>query len=288
MNVVKLIKDSLGKMTKSEYKVATYCLGNLNNFAFDTLDVVAAKIDTSTTSVIRFCRKLGFEGFKGFQEAVRSGFKYQPNLPDKFRRTVNIGSSDELLVRTVQQNIACIEQTFEELSHERINDAVSRISTAKRVFAFGMKESFALAHYAYTRLLTVRKNVCILNAGYNGEIETILSMNNQDVCLVFLFHRYTKQALQVLDMLKKQGVFVILVTSPPFDEVQDSASILIPCYVDSNGIKNSAIAPVCLADYLCNAVAVINGDEALDYMKQSEKLFEEFSVLKKPLRGSAL
>ena len=84
-----------------------------------------------------------------------------------------------------------------------INDAVSHISTAKRVFTFGMKESFALAHYAYTRLLTVRKNVCVLNAGYNGEIESILSMNKDDVCVAFVFHRYTKQALQVLDMLKK-------------------------------------------------------------------------------------
>ena len=92
MNIVNTIKNSLDSMTKSEYKVAVYCLSNLKNFAFDTLDIIAGKIEVSTTSVIRFCRKLGFTGYKSFQDEVRSGFKYEPDLPDKFRRNLENNS----------------------------------------------------------------------------------------------------------------------------------------------------------------------------------------------------
>jgi len=279
LSVVKTIKDSLKDMTKSEYQVATYCLGNLNDFAFDTLDVIAEKIGTSTTSVIRFCRRLGFPGYKSFQEQVRADFKERPGLPEKFQRARTEHFSNELLTRTVEQNVNCIEKTFRELPYERVHDAVTRLQRAKRVFTFGMRESFALAHYAYTRLLTVRENVSILNAGYNGELESLLSLTKEDVCLVFLFHRYTRQSLQILEILKQQGVPVILITSAPVDAVQDKATVLLPCYVDASGIKNTAVAPICLSDCLFNAVATENGDAALAHMKQAEALFRENLVI---------
>lgn len=275
MNIVSKIKDNLEKMTKSEYKVALYCLGNLKDFAFDTLDVIAEKIETSTTSVIRFCRRMGFSGYKGFQDEVRSGFKYEPDLPDKLKRTLNNNNGDKLIAKTVENGITCIEKTFRELPEERFYDSINVLDNCKRIFCFGMKESFALAHYAYTRFLTVRNNVFMLSAGYNGEIESILSLNKNDVCIFFLFHRYTKHSLKILEMLKKQGVVVILVTSPPFDLVKDSADILLPCCVDADGIKNSSLAPVCLTDCLCNVLAVAGGEKALEYMKKSETLFKE-------------
>lgn len=278
MNIVDEIKKNLNDMTKSESQIAGYCIGNLNDFAFDTLDVVAEKIGTSTTSVIRFCRKMGFDGFKSFQTEIRAGFKYQPSLPDKFQRTAGVDISDGLLDKTVKQNILCIEKTFENIPYERIYQAVDCILNARRVFTFGMKESLAVAHYAYTRILTVRNDVFMLSQGYNFEIESFLSMGKDDVCIVFLFHRYTKQTLKVMDVLKKQGVPIILITSPPCEQINDKADIIIPCYVEADGIKNSAVSPVCIADFICNALASELGGKALEYMKQSEEIFEEFSM----------
>ncbi len=277
MNIIDMIKSSINQMTKSEYRVATFFLGNPNDFAFETLDAIAEKINTSTTSVIRFCRKLGFSGYKPFQDAVRSCFKYELTLPDKFKRTVKTDTKDAQLSQTVRNAISCIEQTFSNLSSAKIYDAVNTVTKAKRVFCFGLKESFALAHYAYTRFLTVRNNVFMLSAGQGGEIESVLSLGEGDVCIFFLFHRYTKQSPQILELLKKQGASVILITSPPYDEIEDNASILLPCFVDINGIKNSAVSPICIIDHLCNAVVVESGDKTLGYMKQSEALFKEFT-----------
>lgn len=274
MNIPKLIRSKMEDMTKSERHVATYCLSNMNDFAFDTLDYVALKIGTSTTSVIRFCRKLGFSGYKEFQDNIRQGYRYRPDLPEKFKRTAKIQKSDELVLNTVNQSIDCITKTFEELYTERLFDAVNILSDAKRVFTFGMRESFALAHYAYTRFLTVRNNTFILNAGNNGEIETLLSLDSTDVCVAYLFHRYTKKAVEILSILKDMNVKIILVTQSPFEEVKELANVILPCYVETGGIKNSSAAPVCLTDCLCNALAIENGNKTLEYMKKSEKLFK--------------
>ncbi len=277
MNLSDKIQSTLGGMTKSEYKVATYFLTNPNDFAFLTLEGIAAKMDISTTSVIRFCRKIGFSGYTDFRDSVRSGFKYSLTLPDKYERAVSIKSPNTQLHNIMESTVRCIEQSFNEIPPERLSISVYEIAHAKRVFCFGMKESFALAHYAYTRFLTVRPNVFLLNAGQNGEIESVLSLNENDLCVFFLFHRYTKQSLKILELLKKRGVKVILITSAPFSEVEHNAFALLPCRVNINGIKNSAVAPVSVTDYLCNAVAAAGGDGTLDYMKQSELLFPDFT-----------
>ena len=277
MNITEKVKSNFEKMTKSEHRVGTYFILNPNDFAFETLDGIAKKTNASTTSVIRFCRKAGFSGYKAFQEAVRLSFKSDLTLPDKFERNLSSDAQDAKLLKTVKNAVDCIEKTFDALAVSKVYDAVNHIINATRVFCFGLKESFALAHYAYTRFLTVRSNVFMLSAGQSGEIESVLSLGKGDVCIFYLFHRYTKPSPQILKLLKKQGVTTILITSPPYESIEADASILLPCFVDINGIKNSSVAPVCITDHLCNAVAAASGNKTLDYMKKSETLFKEFT-----------
>ena len=276
MTLMELIKGAMGEMTRSERQVAAYYFGHAGDFAFFTLDKMANSVQTSTTSVLRFCRRLGYAGYKDFQQAVRQELHRQPDLLDKLHRTQ---SSDDLLNKTVGNDLACIQNTFADIAYERLVDTVRLLGNARRVYTFGMKESYALAHYACTRFGAVRDQVQLLGAGMNGEVETLLDITPADVCLVFLFHRYTKQTLHILESLKKRGVPVVLVTAAPYDQVEAFATVLLPCRVDADGIKNTAVAPVCLADYLCNALAVESGDAAAQRMQQLEKLYKEQDIL---------
>lgn len=276
MNTEEKIKSNLSRMTKSEKRIAAYFFENSDDFAFETLDTIAKKMNTSTTSIIRFCRKLGFSGYKPFREGLRKDFKNELTLPDKLERTAKSGSITSNLSQNMENAIRCIEETFNSLSPALIFESVNALINSKRVFCFGLKESFALSHYAYTRFLTVRDNVFMLSAGQNGEIESVLSLKKGDVCVCFLFHRYTRQSPKILELIKKQGAYVILITSPPYDKVEKNADLILPCNVDIKGIKNSAVAPVCIIDHMCNEIAISGGNDTLEYMKKSEELFKDF------------
>ena len=273
MGIIELIRLQMEQMTRSEQRVALYTLGHMNDIAFFTLDEFARQVDVSTTTVLRFCRRLDFDGFKQLQQAVRTDLKYSPDLLDKFHRTADNQPENTLLAQTVQQGIRCIQQSFHEMPFDKVEEAVKRISAARRVYTFGMRESQALASYAYSRLLTVRGDVFMYQDGYTGNVEALLSSCAEDVFVVFLFHRYTRQTLRTLELLRERNVQVILITSPPVERVARFATVLLPCVVDANGIKNSALAPICLCDYLCNAVAMVSGEDTLLRMKQSEALF---------------
>lgn len=279
MGIIELIRAKTEEMTRSERCVAAFTLGHMNEIAFFTLEELAEKSDVSTTSVLRFCRRLNFDGFKQFQQVVRSDLKYSPDLMDKFHRTADNKLKNTLMAQTVQQGIRCIQQTFQEMPSDIVDDAIKLISGARRVYTFGMRESHALADYAYSRLLTVRGDVFLYQEGYIGNVESLLSLTENDVFVVFLFHRYTRQTLWMLEMLRQRNVKVILITSPPVEAVVRFATVLLPCFVDANGIKNSALAPICLTDYLCNSLAMINTEDTLKRMKQSEELFIKSDII---------
>ena len=278
MSVVEKIRNTFEEMTKSERKIASYFMGHQHDCAFFTLEHLSEEIGTSTTSVIRFSRRIGFAGFKPFQEALREDMRLRQDLPVKFQNTQG-RAAGELWARTVNADMECLRRTAAEMHPESLAEAVRTIAEAPRVYTFGMKESFALSHYAYTRLVTVRDNVFLLNAGINGSVEPLLSVGEEDACLVFLFHRYTKQALELLPLLRQRTKKMILVTSDPTDSVEAYAGVLLKCAVDAGGIKNSSAAPVFLCDYLCNAVAVHNGERSLAYMKKTEDLFRQSSTV---------
>lgn len=277
-DTAKIINELLPEMTKTECKIAGLFLNDPESFALDTLDALASVAKTSTTSIIRFCRRVGFDGFKSFQDSVRSDLKYRQSLPDKFLNTV-LSNNDSLFVKALEKTTDCIKESFSGMSNDVLTAATDIISTANSVYTFGMRESFALSHYAYTRFLSVRQNVKILKTEGDGLAEMLLGIKKGDVCVAFLFHRYTKNALGILKFLKEKGVDVILVTAPPFDKISDKASLIIPCYTEIGGIKNSFAAPVCICDYLCSSVAAKMADKALDYMKDAEKLFCELDIL---------
>lgn len=279
MRIAAQITRELDSMTRSEAKVAAFALGHLHDIAFYTLEVLAKQVDVSTTTVLRFCRRLGFEGYMPFRQAARQELRNQPDLMDKLRRTADRDTDTTLLSQTLARSIDCIQTTFRELSPTHVQAAVERIAGARRVYTFGMRESFALAHYAYTRFQTVREDVYLLGRGDGLDVEAVLSLTPEDVCVVYLFHRYTRQSLHMLELLKEQGVPVILITSPPCDEIERFAAVLLPCQVDLGGIKNSSVAPVSLADYLCNAVAMTHMDRTMERMKQCEALYRRGQIL---------
>ena len=279
MRIAEHIKQLHQSLTPRERQVADYFLANQYKFSVCTLDQAAQDTNTSTTSVLHFCRRLGFVGYKDFQKQLQDEIQAHINLPDRVRQLSSSFQSKDLLDHIVRHNVENIMQTFHDLPMETLSKAVELVGTAKRVFTFGMRESYALAHYAYTRILATRSDVYILDAGQNGILESALNLTKDDICLVFLFHRYTDQALGVLSVLHRQGVPTILITSEPYQEVAPAATVLLPCLVSIHGLKNSSAAPVCLIDYLCNALAAANHDAVLARAELVEALLQSNDTL---------
>ena len=62
-------------LTKTQRIIAEYVLDNASEACFMTSTEIALKLGVSESSVIRFSRTIGFDGFMDFQKALRKEYQ---------------------------------------------------------------------------------------------------------------------------------------------------------------------------------------------------------------------
>lgn len=274
-NILSRISEEYDNFTYSQKTVANFVMENLNLIAFDTLEDLAARIKVSTTTIIRFARSLGYNGYSEMQKDIQSNLKNKIRLPERLNESMSRMPQDELLRESFQNDITNIEETLKSLDMADLQDAVGRMIGAENVYIIGLRGSFALAHYTASRLGQIRKNVRLVQSVGMLYPEELISAGPKDVCIAFLFPRYSKSTANMIAWLKKRQVKIIRVTSQNSRNLDSAGEIVFPCSVRGSSFKNSYAAPLCLINYFAAAVAAENYEEAKGVLEETEEFLSQ-------------
>lgn len=269
------ISQKFDTLTQSQKTVANYVMENINNIAFNTLDDLAMKIGVSTTTIIRFARMLGYNGYSDMQQDIQNNIKGNVSLPERLSESASNLKRDQLLLDSFQNDVDNINLTLAGLSEDTLKTATRTIIEGKTVYVLGLRSSFSLAHYMALRLSQIRENVHLIQAIGMTYPEETVGAKVGDVCIVYMFPRYSKMVANIVMWLKKRGVKIILITSPNYSAVKSYGDIILPCSVKSISFKNSFVAPMCLSNYLVAAIAIENYSGAMDVLAQTEEVLSQ-------------
>jgi len=268
------ISQNFESFTHSQKKVANYVMDNHNNIAFNTLEEVAEKIGVSTTTVIRFTRELGYSGYSDMQKDIQSTIMNKVSLPERLTEVIEI-PKNQLLKDSFSNDIQNIQDTLAMLSEETLEDAVSSISAARKIYILGMRSSFSLAYYLTSRLGQIKNNVSLIQSAGMMYPEEIVSAEPGDVCIAYLFPRYSKTTAKILSWLKKNGVKIVLFTSLNESSVHGYGDIILPCAVSGISFKNSYTAPLCLTNYIFSALATSDYEGSKKTLERTEEILSQ-------------
>jgi DNA-binding MurR/RpiR family transcriptional regulator len=273
-DILTKISEEFNSFTHSQKAVANYVIENTNTLAFSTLDDFAMQIGVSTTTVIRFARTLGYSGYSDMQKDIQNIIRDKVSLPERLLPNTNV-DEDQLLADTFSNDINDINSTLAGLSKEDLHQAIEMILSAKNIYLLGLRSSFSLSYYMASRLGQIRKNVHLIQSVGMDFPEEIIGAQESDICIGFMFPRYSKHTANILSWFKQNGVKIILVTSQNWISVKDYGDIILPCCVNSISFKNSFVAPMCLINYIAAAVAMDDFSGAMEVLKQTEKVLSQ-------------
>lgn len=271
------ITECYDALTRSQKTVADYYLemDHAEIFAFGTLEDIAMDIGVSTTTIIRFARQLGYNGYSDMQKAIQNSLMDKVSLPERLIPSTGKIEQDQLLMNTMQNDISDITTTLTNISQTDLSKAVEEISSARRVIVLGMRSSFALAHYTTSRMGQIRPNVRLVQSAGMIYPEELIGCNEQDVCIAFLFPRYSKTAANLILWLRKRGVRIVLFTSNNFKAIRNYGDIFLPCSVGGISFKNSFVAPLCLINYIAAAIVALDHPRAVETLQQTEEFLNK-------------
>lgn len=275
-DILYTISQRYNSFTHSHKIVANFMMENINNIAFVTLEDMAACIGVSTTTVIRFARNLGYNGYSDMQNDIQSSLRDKISLPARLsasgRHDIN---QNQLLQETFDNEIKNISNTLNNLSADDLERSINTILNADHIHILGLRGSYSLAVYTMARLGQIRNNVHLVHSLGMLFPEDLVGVKKGDVCLAFFFPRYSRSAANIIAWLKKKGVFVILVTNENYSIIASYGDIILPCYVKSNSLKNSYVAPMCLINYLVSAVTLKDYDGSMAVLEETEKFLSQ-------------
>ena len=267
------VNEKYSDMTHAQKTVANFVVDHPDDIAFCTLESLAAKINVSTTTVIRFARAMGYSGFSDMQDEVKREMQTKSTLPERLDDLISSRGGEDLTLQSCfATDMDNLNQTLSGLDPQELRKAVDMISGANRIYILGMRSSFSLAHYLTSRLGEIKRNVSFVQSTGMIYPEEVVSAGEGDVCIAYVFPRYSKTALNILAWMRSYGVKVILFTSMNDLPIRSYGDLCFNCAINSTSCKNSLTAPMCLTNYLVAELANQNYDEAHEVLSRTEEL----------------
>ncbi|MFK4998478.1 MurR/RpiR family transcriptional regulator [Bacillus sp. N9] len=121
---------------QSRKKVADYVLANMELTIYMTVTELAERIGVGETTVLRFCRKMGYKGYQSFKMAVT---KEVAKLSSEFDET-NMEELDEIqniIQKTMSNNVQVLKETASLIDNNELEKAIHHIITSKRIIFYG-------------------------------------------------------------------------------------------------------------------------------------------------------
>ena len=271
MKFLERLAQNAPLFTRSQQAIAAFMRNNVEAIAFSTLETLSRQIGVSTTTVIRFSRAIGDSGFSDRQTAVQNEIQQKSSLAERLD-SIGHESSNQLLKDAFEMDHENIRLTLAAQKDADLKQAVDWVSNSDCVYILGMRSSFSLAYYMASRLGEIKKNVRFIQSTGMLYPEEIVGAESGDICIAYLFPRYSKTATNILRWLRSRGVKVILITSMNYTAVQSCGDVILPCAIRSVAYKNSLTAPICLTNYLVAEFARQNYEESKEVLSRTESV----------------
>jgi DNA-binding MurR/RpiR family transcriptional regulator len=268
-----LIREAYDRLPASERKVADFMLDYPGELATFSATEIAAKAESSKAAVTRMLKRLGFENFNAVRQAAREARRWGSPVYLLGKELGQQGFSTKVK-RHIEQDFNAISDTFDMLDEQSFQDAVSRISTAARVYVLGFRNSHFLAAYLRWQLIQVRDNVELLPVGGETLGEHLAGLSRDDAVILVAFRRRMPVLEEAMDIVARAKCFTLFVTDPTARN-ETSATFTVRCESRGDDLFDYYTAAMSFLHFLSVSVVAEIGHKGRDRLKRIEAIHEE-------------
>ncbi|MDR9747297.1 MurR/RpiR family transcriptional regulator [Paenibacillus taichungensis] len=245
-------------MTKSEQKVARCVRDNPDNIIYFSVTELADFAGTGETTVMRFCRKIGFKGYQDFKLMLAQGLPKRQNQPDGEQ------GEDDYADHLYASMVGVLQSSLGMLDRSQLKQAVKCLDSARHVQFFGVGSSGITAMDAKNRFLRIGRRA---EANSDSHIQSMMAvtMGEGDVAFGISVSGSTLDTNDMLMKAKQNGAKVIAMTNYAKSPIASIADILLltagkesPLEGGSVGAK---ISQLFIIDLLCQGLEREHGEE---------------------------
>ena len=167
---------------------------------------------SSPSSILRFCKRLGFAGYKEFQRELIAELALLGDKKDVALEDISMDDSVERIVgKVMKSNVRAIEATARTLDYTVLERCAARLKRARAVNLFGIGASRLVAHDLAQKLMRVDKE-CHLYDDWHDQLLCAKNMHEGDMAIAFSYSGLTQEVLDCTAEAQRHNCPVVAVT----------------------------------------------------------------------------
>lgn len=256
--------------SEQQRRAADYLLAHHRTvFAFSVQEL-AREAGVSETTLVRFARRLGFEGYLEMRAAFVEEAK-QGLLPeDRFAFEEPSREPAGTLARVAKQEVENINRTLDQIDPKQLRRFVDTLRRTGLVATIGLGVSLVLARLAAYSLFQVGIRSEVLLRDSVTLLEQVEQLPKNAALLAFAFPPYSKDTDLALARAKARGLPALLVTDGPQSPLVAHATAVLYARTENILYTNSISGTTVLINAIATELALANKARALHQLRASD------------------
>jgi DNA-binding MurR/RpiR family transcriptional regulator len=152
------LSQALSSASKADRAIATFMLSEPRSLPFETAASLAEKVGVSEPTVGRFCRAIGYDGFKDLKRNLKNDMGDQPWLiGDRLRDLqARTKAGEDQLTRGLELEMAALVAVYEIAHSPRWDAVVKRLAKQVRSTPPGFQTERGMAQIFVNQLQYLR------------------------------------------------------------------------------------------------------------------------------------
>lgn len=280
-----MIEQNYGNLTRKQKEVLDILLANQENVGYASLKELSAETKASEVTILRMCRKLGFENYIEFRQAFRDHTEHllenvlkAGNFPMILPTSIP-GDRISAISEICQDAHTRSEEFYNLIRPEDIQLAASRILQAKTVLICVQGSADVLAEFLFRRLNPLVKMVAVVQMEDLASVQAnLLKLREGDNVIVIDFPRYYMSVRNIVQFAEHVGATVTAVTDEENSPVVSKNSLNFFCSTKTKVFYNSYSLPMEIMNLIASGVVLEMGSAYNELVLRSHELVHSINL----------
>ncbi len=264
-------------MLHSEKSIADYILNNSVRIQKLSLAEIAEACDVSKAAITRFCKRLGFNGFKEFR---LSALDDTDNRLNNFEKITDqpLGSSTLTAQQLCQINAKACTDTSQLMDDAQLKEIAKHILSHNRIFMFSEGPASCVSIDLYQKLLRIGLFPIYTTDHRMQSMQARLVQKGDFIC-VFDFSGSTRSTIELAERAFQNGATVLTVCNIIGSPLSKHSHFHLfgsgHLGTDISGTLAPRIALMCIVDCLFNAIVQTMGSSCRESIQKTSGVIRD-------------
>jgi len=270
------IRERLGEMTPSERRVARTLLATYPTAGLESLPQLAEGSGVTGPTVLRFVRKIGFDGYPDFQRSLRQEVQARTEGLPSLYRTKGGSQDDDVLRQSHEAFTSALDATLTSSSLEQdLAPVVALLADPKRRIWFaGGRFSQFVASYLCLQMRMLRPGCAVVGESPQRRKLDTYEISRRDVVCLFDYRRYQQDTIAAGKVAADHGAVVVVFTDPWLSPAVEHARHVLISHADSASPFDSLLGAFALTEVIAAKVVVALGERGRTRVAELETVVE--------------